>query len=97
MDLAINEMKVQNAVPTLSQQEFFWLGSERAKQGAQVNLHNYTNQLCCNVFCYPAEWFIYFTKLYTNIKSSKQSGRMGKVWHDSGVAIKSPYIYGHFQ
>ena len=92
MDLAINEMKVQNTIPTLSQQGFFWLGSERAKQRAQVNLHNYTNELYCNVFCYPAEWFICFTKLYTNIRAASNQVE----WARFGMRVELPSSHRKF-
>ena len=61
MDLSRSETKVHNEVPVPETRILDIKGAMRSTTRLMQLF-----KLCCNVCCELAEWFICFTKLYTN-------------------------------
>ena len=69
------------------------LANKRMQQGAQEDLRMWLFKLCCNVHCESIKWFIYFIKLYTNMRETSHQVE----WTIFGVIVEFLYSYEHFQ
>ena len=74
MVLSTSETKVCNEVlvpePFSSKNFKYFLARIKSTMKSSTRRLMQPFKQCCNVLCKPAEWFICFTKLYTNVRAA---------------------------